>query len=144
MHQYWSIILLHLLLYVAKGLSSRNICEKWTILESNFITLQGILNHTFEAPTGHSKQPFPSYSGSWIRATTSNCRTIRTSNVQDVRLQRDCMTVVPSALQNILRHVGACEKPNYEWWGKSTCRANQVMGLPLTIFHDMWIVLSNA
>jgi hypothetical protein len=39
-----------------------------------------------------------------------------------------------------------CEKPNYEWWwwGMSTPRADRLLGLPLTIIHGMWLVLSNT
>ena len=111
--------LLHLLLYVAKGLCILNMREKRTIPESNFITFPGILNHTFEAPTSHSKQLFPSYSGSWIKANPSDCRTI--PGTPPSRCVRN---------------------PNYEGWVESACRANQVMGLPLTIFHDMWLVRS--
>jgi hypothetical protein len=83
----------------------------------------------------HTGQPFSSYSGTWIRATTTDCRTIRTFIVWDVRLQRDCMAVLPSAMQNVFPHISAyVTKPKFEWWGKSTSRANQVIGLPRTIF----------
>jgi hypothetical protein len=37
-----------------------------------------------------------------------------------------------------------CKKPNYEWWGMPTPRADRLLGLPLTIIRGMWIVLSNA
>ena len=47
-----------------------------------------------------------------------------------------------AGLYPVLLPVGACEKPNYEGWVESACWANQVMGLPLTIFHDMWLVRS--
>jgi hypothetical protein len=101
---------------VAEVSSSLNHCRKWTIPELNFITLQGILTHTLG--NFPFRQPFPSYFGTWISATTSNCRTMHTSNVQDVHLQSDCMTVLPSAMQNVLPHVSACEhKPKFEWWG---------------------------
>jgi hypothetical protein len=40
--------------------------------------------------------------------------------VQDICLQRDCMIVFPSALQNVLPHVSACKhKIKVEWWGTS-------------------------
>ena len=110
--------LLYLLLYVAEVLSSLNHREKWTIPESNFITLQGILNHTFEAPTRR-----PNNHSHHIPGRGSG------------------PPQVTAGLYPVLLPVGVCEKPNYEGWGKSTCQANQVMGLPLTIFHDMWLVL---
>jgi hypothetical protein len=43
---------------------------------------------------------------------------IRTSNMQDVRLQCDYMTVLLFAMQNVLPHIGVCvHKPKFEWWG---------------------------
>jgi hypothetical protein len=49
------IIKLLLLLYVAKGLSSLNLREKWTILESNFNPCKVNLTHTLGTPTGRSE-----------------------------------------------------------------------------------------
>jgi hypothetical protein len=114
------IIKLLLLLYVAKGSSSLNLREKRTIPESNFNPCKVNLTHTLGTPIVVSKQPFAFLSGSWNNATTSDCRTIRTFNVQDIRLQRDCMIVFLSALQNVLPSVGACKYTiKVEWWGTS-------------------------
>jgi hypothetical protein len=71
---------------------------------------------------------------------------IRTSNVQDVRLQRYRMTVLLVALQHVFSHVEASNRKNQirVVGGMSTCRADWLLRLPLTIFHGMWLVLSNA
>jgi hypothetical protein len=100
------------------------------------------------------KQPFAFHSDSWIRSTTSDCRTIRTTKVQDVCLLRNYMTILLSACakrtptvcvtvgcthircgmysrmsvrvrKTKLRVVG----------GMSTPRADRLLGLPLTIFR---------
>jgi hypothetical protein len=106
------IIVLLLLLYVAKGSSSLNLREKWTIL-NRISPLQGKPNsHAWNIEKTISKHPFAFHSGSWIRSTTSDCRTIRTSNVQDVRLQRYCMTVLLVALQHVFPHVEASNRKN--------------------------------
>jgi hypothetical protein len=55
------------------------------------------------------KQPFAFHSGSWIRSTTSDCRTVRTPNVYRTYVcSATTKTVFLSALQNVLPHVGAC------------------------------------
>jgi hypothetical protein len=46
------------------------------------------------------------------------------------------MLVLLSAVRNVLPHVGACEKPNYEWW--------EVCPLLGPIGYGMWLVHSNA
>jgi hypothetical protein len=58
---------------------------------------------------------------------------------------RDCRTY-SHPLRNVLPHVGACVKKTKLWvvGGISTPRADQLLGLPLTIFRGMWLVLSNA
>jgi hypothetical protein len=48
------------------------------------------------------------FSTLWIRATTSDCRTVRTPIVQDIHLYRDYMIVLLSAMRNVLPHIGAC------------------------------------
>jgi hypothetical protein len=52
---FFIIIKLLLLLYVAKGSSSLNLCEKRTIPESNFNPCKVNLTHTLGTPTGHSE-----------------------------------------------------------------------------------------
>jgi hypothetical protein len=49
------IIKLLLLLYVAKGSSSLNLREKWTISESNFNPCKVNLTHTLGTPIGRSE-----------------------------------------------------------------------------------------
>jgi hypothetical protein len=140
------IIVLLLLLYVAKESSSPNLREKRMIL-NRISPLQGKPNsHAWNIEKTVLKQPFAFHSGSWIRSITSDCRTIRTSNVQEVRLQRYCMIVLLVALQHIFPHVEASNRKNQirVVGGMSTCRDDWLLGSPLTIFHGMWLVLSNA
>jgi hypothetical protein len=140
------VIRLLLLLYVAKGLSSLNLREKRTIL-NRISPLQGKPNsHAWNIEKTFPKQPFAFHSGSWIRSTTSDCRIIRTSNMQDIRLQRYCMTVLLVALQHVFPHVEASNRKNQILvvGGMTTSRADWLLGLPFTIFHGMWLVLSNA
>jgi hypothetical protein len=135
-----------LLLYVAKESSCLNLHEKRTIL-NRISPLQGKPNsHAWNIEKTVPKQPFAFHSGSWIKSTTSDCRTIRISNVQDVCLQRHCMTVLLVALQHVFPHVEASNRKNQirVLGGMSTCRADWLLGLRLTIFHGMWLVLSNA
>jgi hypothetical protein len=102
---------------VAERISSLNFRERRTIL-NRVSTLQGKPDsYAWNIQRSFPKQPFPSYSGLWIRATTSDCKTVRTPIVQDIRLQHDYMIVLLSALQNALPHVGACKhKIKVEWW----------------------------
>jgi hypothetical protein len=66
-------------------------------------------------PTGCSEQPFPSYSGLWIGATTSDCRTVRT--------------------------VGACKhKIKVEWWERVHLPGQS--GTRLTAYHISQYVAS--
>jgi hypothetical protein len=92
-----------------------------------------------------SKQPFAFHSDSWNRATTSDCRTIRTTNYAghtSVARLHDRTPIryverTPTrrfVRKTKLRVVG----------GMSTPRADWLLGLPLTIFRGMWLVLSNA
>jgi hypothetical protein len=101
--------LLLLLLYVAEVSSSLNHHEKRTIPESNFITLQGILTHML------GNFPFRATIPLIFRVMDQRHH----KRLQDhTHLQRDCMTVLPSAMQNVHPHVGACvHKPKFEWWG---------------------------
>jgi hypothetical protein len=134
-----------LLFYVAKESISLNLHEKRMILH-RISPLQGKPNsHAWNIEKTVPKQP-AFHSGSWIRSTTNDCRTICTSNMQDVRLQRYCMTVLLVALQHVFPHVEASNRINQirVVGGMSTCRADWLPGLPLTIFHGMWLVFSNA
>jgi hypothetical protein len=55
------------------------------------------------------------------------------------------MTVLLSAVRNVLPHIGVCAKNQItSGGGMSTPRADRLLGLPLTIFRGMWLVLSNA
>jgi hypothetical protein len=59
------------------------------------------------------KQPFAFHSGSWIRATTSDCRTIRTPNV--CRTYGCSVTTNPYSwlpLQHIFPHIESSNKKN--------------------------------
>jgi hypothetical protein len=59
------------------------------------------------------KQPFAFHSGSWIRATTSDCRTIRTPNV--CRTYGCSATTNPYSwlpLQHVFPHVESSNKKN--------------------------------
>jgi hypothetical protein len=135
-----------LLLYVAKESSSLNLREKWMIL-NRISPLQGKPNsHAWNIEKIVPKQPFAFHSRSWIRSTPSDCKTIRTSNVQDVSLQRYCMTVLLVSLQHVFSHVEVNNQKNQirVVGGMSTCRADWLLGLPLTIFHGMLLVLSKA
>jgi hypothetical protein len=56
------------------------------------------------------------------------------------------MTVLLVALQHVFPHVEVSDRKNQirVVGGMSTPRADWLLGLPLTIFDGMWLVLSNA
>jgi hypothetical protein len=88
-----------------------------------------------EYQQGVPKQPFPSYSGLWIRATTSDCRTVRTPNVYRTYVcSATTKPVFLSAMQNVLPHVGACKhKIKVEWWRHVHSPGHS--GTRLTAYH---------
>jgi hypothetical protein len=74
-----------LLLYVAKGSSSLNLREKRTIL-NQIQPCKVNLTHTLGTSNDDSKATVCLSFRLVDSSTTSDCRTIRTSKVQDVRL----------------------------------------------------------
>jgi hypothetical protein len=135
-----------LLLYVAKGSSSLNLREKRMILESNFSLARVNLTHTLGTFRDHSE------------ATV--CLSFRLMDqIHHKRLQNhthlQCAgrTSVerlhdrtPIALQHVFPHVEASNRKNQIWvvGVMSTPQADWLLGLPLTIFRSMWLVLSHA
>jgi hypothetical protein len=158
------IIRLLLLLYVAKGSSSLNLREKRTILNRISQPCKGKPNsHAWNIQWSFQSKrlPFiPTCGSGSPQATVGQyahpiCRTYACSATtwpySYPRCEtysysvRDCRTYSHSVAERIPAHRCVCEKPNYEWWGgMSTLRADRLLGLPLTIFHGMWLVLSNA
>jgi hypothetical protein len=68
-------------------------------------------------------------------ATTSDCRTVRTSLVQDKYVcSATTKPVFLSAMQNVLPHVGACKhKIKVEWWRQVHLPGHS--GTRLTAYH---------
>jgi hypothetical protein len=140
------IIRLLLLLYVANGSSSLNLREKWTILNRISKPCKGKPNsHAWNIqwlfrsnrlpfiPTRRSVPPQATvgpYAHPMCRtyvysATTwpYSCPLCGTYSRTSVRVRK-----------TKLRVVGGMSTPRAEW----------LLGLPLTIFRGMWLVLSNA
>ena len=119
---YIIIIIFHLLLYVAKMLSSLIDRERRPI-RIEFLTLQGKPNtHVWgtKSPTQH----FPFLSGSWTGSPTSTTG-------------YDYPALACWPHENDVQ----CSKRVRV---KSTPRSNQILCLPITIFLGMWLVRSNA
>jgi hypothetical protein len=140
-------ITLLLLLYVVKGSSSLNLREKRTIPESNFKPCKGKPNtHVWNTKGSFqsNRLPFIPTRGSEPPQATAGlyalpkCRTyvcsVTTKPVLLVAQQHVFLHIEPSNQKNQIHVVG----------GMSTPRADWLLGLPLTIFHGMWLVLSNA
>jgi hypothetical protein len=71
----------------------------------------------------------------WIRATTSDCRTVRTPYMcRTYVCSATTKPVFLSALQNVLPHVGVCEhKIKVEWWRQVHLPGQS--GTRLTAYH---------
>jgi hypothetical protein len=139
------ILRLHLLLYVAKGSSSLNLREKRTILNqfskpckgkpnSHAWNIQWLFrsNRLPSIPTRGSVPPQATV-GPYAHQCAGRTSVARLHDRTPFRCAertpaRRCMW------KTKLRVVG----------GVSTPRADRLLGLPLTIFHSMWLVLSNA
>jgi hypothetical protein len=132
---------IHFLLSVVKGISSLSPRERRTI-RIEFKPCKVNLTHTLRIPTGRSKQPFAFHSGSWIRSTTSDCRTVRTPNVcRTYVCSATTKPVFLSAMQNVLPHVGAWEEPNYSSGGSYVHLPGRLV-TRLTAYHISWYVAS--
>jgi hypothetical protein len=140
------IIILLLLLYMAKGSSSLNLREKRTILNR--------IQPCKDKPNSHAwntngsfrsnRLPFIPTRGSDPPQVTAGpyalpkCRTYvcsaTTKLVLLVAQQHVFLHVEPSNQKNQIHVVGGMFTPRADW----------LLGLPLTIFRGMWLVLSNA
>jgi hypothetical protein len=138
-------IRLLLLLYVAKGSSSLNLPEKRTILnrisqpcKANLTHTLGTSNDCSEATICLSFRLVDQIHHKRLQDHTHIQCAGRTSIVR--------MTVLLVALQHAFPHVEASNRKNQirVVGVMSTPRADWLLGLPLTIFHGMWLVLSNA
>jgi hypothetical protein len=136
-----------LLLYVAKGVSSLNHRERRTIPESRFKTCKDKPNtHAWNTKGSFlsNRLPFIPTRGSGPPQATAGpyalpkCRTYVCSATTK--------PVLLVAQQHVFPHVELSnqKKQIHVVGGMSTPRADWLLGLPLTIFHGMWLVLSNA
>jgi hypothetical protein len=132
-----------------KGIKQSQSPREMDDSESNFKNIARVVQ----------KQPFAFHSNSWISATTSDCRTIRT---QMCRMYACSATTwsysyphTPTVCVTIGRTLICCGMYSRTLvrvrktklrvvGGMSTTRADWLLGLPLTIFYSMWLVLSNA
>jgi hypothetical protein len=137
-----------LLLQVAKGLSSLNLREKRTIPESNFKNLVRVnLTHTLGTPKGHSEATvylsFRLVDQIHHKRLQDHTHFQSAGRTSVARLQNPYSWL---PLQHVFLHVESSNQKNqiHVVGGMSTPRADWLLGLPLTIFHGMWLVLSNA
>jgi hypothetical protein len=95
-----------------------------------------------EHPTIVPKQPFAFHFDSWNRATISDCRTVRTNCAGHTSVARlhDRIPIRCTEHTPACRCIGKTNLRVVE--GMSTSRADWLLGLPLTIFRGMWLVLS--
>jgi hypothetical protein len=140
------IIRLLLLLYVAKGSSSLNLCEKWMILNRILKPCKGKPNsHAWNIQWSFrsNRLPFIPTRGSVPPQATVGpyahpmCRMYVCSATTWSYSSPLCGTYSCTSVRvrkTKLRVVGCMFTP----------RADRLLGLPLTIFRGMWLVLSNA
>jgi hypothetical protein len=115
--------------------------------ESN-LTLQGKPNtHAWNVQQGVPKQPFAFHSGLWTgppQATAGPYAHPMCAGRTSVARLQNPYSWLP--LQHVFPHVESSNQKNqiHLVVSMSTCRADWLLGLPLTIFRGMWLVLSNA
>jgi hypothetical protein len=100
-----------------------------------------------EHPTIVPKQPFTFHSGLWTgppQATAGPYAHPMCAGRTSVARLQNPYSWLP--LQHVFPHVETRNQKNqiHVVVSMSTCRADWLLGLPLTIFRDMWLALSNA
>jgi hypothetical protein len=130
---------------VAEGISSLNLREKWTIL-NRISTLQGKPNtHAWNIHRLFQSNHLP-FIPDRGQATTSGLQdrthTKCAGHTFVARLQNPYSCLSRRTYSH--RSVREKNQINRVVGGMPICRADLLLGLPLTIFHGMWLVLSNA
>jgi hypothetical protein len=105
------------------------------------------LTHTLGTSKIVPKQPFTFHSGLWTgppQATAGPYAHPMCARRTSVARLQNPYSWLP--LQHVFPHVESSNQKNqiHVVVNMSTCRADWLLGLPLTIFRGMWLVLSNA
>jgi hypothetical protein len=114
--------------------------------ESNFNPCKVNLTHTLGTPIGHSEATvclsFRFVEQSHHKRLLDHTHIQCAGHTSVARLHDR----IPVCFAECTPTVGACKHKNKSRvvGDESTCRADWLLGLPLTIFRGMWLVLSNA
>jgi hypothetical protein len=132
---------------VAKGLSSLNLREKRTIPESNFKPCKGKPNsHVWNTKGSFRSNRLPFIPTRGLEPPQMTAGPYALPKCRTYVCSATAKRVLLVAQQHVFLHVEPSNQKNqiHVVGGMSTPRADWLLGLPLTIFHGMWLVLSNA